>query len=145
MSSETPTFQPEDDAHTTAPNPEPQPAEAPGKWEMPAPVFQKTSGYLPQGFEKVLAEAKQSGGNATPAAAAAAAPEAAPETPPAVEQQPDISELVFEEAAAVAPAAPKTKSALLRIVLAVMAVGAILFLIAAFLVTVYLLFFPRGE
>ena len=32
------------DEHTTAPNPR-----NPQKWEMPKPVFQKTSGYLPQG------------------------------------------------------------------------------------------------
>ena len=41
----------DEDLNTTAPNP-------PIEWEMPEPVFRKTSGRLPQGFEKELANAR---------------------------------------------------------------------------------------
>lgn len=39
------------DEHTTEPH-----ANAPDKWEMPEPVFQQTSGYLPQGYVKKIEE-----------------------------------------------------------------------------------------
>ena len=41
---------PEEDVNTTPPNPA-QGSERAG-WSMPDPVFRKTSGYLPQGYEK---------------------------------------------------------------------------------------------
>lgn len=37
---------------TTVPNPAPAPPARAGEWRMPEPVFQQSSGYLPQGFEK---------------------------------------------------------------------------------------------
>lgn len=41
----------DEDLNTTAPNP-------PVKWQMPEPVFRKTSGKLPQGFEKEFEKAR---------------------------------------------------------------------------------------
>ena len=41
---------------TTAPNPAPTRTGQTGEWRMPEPVFQQSSGYLPQGFEKRFAE-----------------------------------------------------------------------------------------
>jgi hypothetical protein len=41
----------DEDLNTTAPNP-------PLEWQMPAPVFRKTSGKLPQGFEKEFEKAR---------------------------------------------------------------------------------------
>lgn len=41
----------DEDLNTTAPNP-------PNEWQMPKPVFRKTSGRLPQGFEKELENAR---------------------------------------------------------------------------------------
>jgi hypothetical protein len=37
---------PDEDINTTAPQPEPE------AWKMPEPVFRKTSGRLPKGFDK---------------------------------------------------------------------------------------------
>jgi hypothetical protein len=43
---------------TVVPNPPHTAAAAqPGKWQMPEPVFQQSSGYLPQGFEKRFPQA----------------------------------------------------------------------------------------
>jgi hypothetical protein len=41
----------DEDLNTTAPNP-------PVKWQMPEPVFRRTSGRLPQGFEKEFEKAR---------------------------------------------------------------------------------------
>lgn len=142
------------DEHTTEPNagkPDragASPAE-PGKWQMPKPKFQQSSGYLPQGYLKVVEAA----------AAAAAAPgsedttqEQAPfvpkatETPAApdaieIEPQPDISEqLVLEEVfdpASVEEVAVKKGSSIVLVVLGIL--GIILF-VAAFIAVVYFLF-----
>ena len=45
---------PEDDVNTTPPNPGQNSAKS--GWSMPEPVFRKTSGYLPQGFEKKFSQ-----------------------------------------------------------------------------------------
>lgn len=41
--------------HVTPPQPQQQ--QAPAQWSMPEPVFQQTSGYLPQGFLKQIEDA----------------------------------------------------------------------------------------
>jgi len=44
----------EADMNTTPPNPPAAPAAG---WKMPEPVFRKTSGYLPQGYENKFSQA----------------------------------------------------------------------------------------
>lgn len=130
------------DEHTTEPQ-----ADAPDKWEMPEPVFQQTSGYLPQGFVKQIENAAQDEATAeTPAQPAAieqpAAIPAAPTAPlPAIGPQPDISEqFAIDELPVEPPVAAKTKSGALRIVFIVLGLLAFLVFMAVFLVLVYFLF-----
>ena len=69
----------DDDLNTTAPQSEPEP------WKMPEPVFRRTSGKLPQGFEKDIhfssSEAEQSEAPGNLPHEAYRAPEPAPRSP----------------------------------------------------------------
>lgn len=107
----------------------PAPASSAGKWQMPDPVFRKSSGYLPQGFEKRYENLSGP----------------APETPDiaagvgaSVQPQPGISEEFSFEAAAVEPSQVKP---LIRPAFIIAAVLAMLLFAAAFLALIYFLFF----
>lgn len=100
----------EEDLNTTAPNP-------PREWLMPEPVFRKTSGRLPQGFEKELENAK--------AEHAASNPE------PSKEVVDEISKT------ATSNAEPKPKSSTLKLVLVLLGLAAMIGFIAVFLTVVY--------
>ncbi len=149
--------QPVADEHTTVPNPSQQQAPdeqtAPGKWEMPKPVFQQTSGYLPQGFVKDL-----EAGGALGAQEAAPSPDALPSRPPAkepdlsainlsaptpaaVEPQPDLSDQLIPEEPEfnTAPEPPKNSGSM-RAPMVVLGLLAILVFVAVFLTVVYFLF-----
>lgn len=117
----------------------------PAKWEMPKPVFQQTSGYLPQGYVKQIEEAGTAGPfGAAPATAAATAEEASPIPPSAsanIEPQPDLSdELVMEDLAADSPAAAPAKGSSVRIPVIVLGVIGILAFLTVFLLAVWFLF-----
>ena len=179
--------QPTADEHTTAPNPlEQNPLQqktaAPG-WEMPKPVFQKTSGYLPQGFVKevIPVAAPESGPSpstdALPSRSPAATPDlsvinlsapaaspvppeslasAAPSAPvissapaalsvpvasPAVEPQPDLSEvLVPDENEFQTSPAPAAKSGAFGMSMLVLGLTGIMIFVAVFLTVIYFLF-----
>src|SRR5215207_4948784 len=80
------------EADTTPPNPANAAVPSPGQgWQMPAPKFQQSSGYLPQGYlEKAGFEAPPPTDVSPNAAATAAA--LAPASEPDVEPQPDLTE-----------------------------------------------------
>ncbi len=142
-----------------------------GGWQMPAPVFRQTSGYLPEGFEKQfgIAEQAQPVGEAiaeatTEASIEVTAPEieaieptepVEPEakvSPPSVsaidiEPQPDvIAELELDEEMPVSSAPPvKKKSTVGRIILTILALIVIAALTLVFAVVVWYLLTPLPE
>lgn len=123
------------DEHTT----EPQDTKA-AKWEMPKPVFQQTSGYLPQGYVKQIEEVGTD--DAVEAPPTVRAPSPAPQEPPAeIEPQPDLSEqLVMEDPAGDTPAVARTKSSSVRIPVIIIGVLGILAFLTVFLLAVWFLF-----
>ncbi len=127
---------------------------------MPKPVFQKTSGYLPQGFVKDIQTGADDQGEAQtpdelssrqtaeasePSATGHSAPAVAA---PAIEPQPDLSELFISEdpGFATAPEPPK-KSGGVRPPMIVLGLIAILAFVAFFLAVIYFLFLkgPGGS
>jgi hypothetical protein len=98
----------DDDLNTTAPNPEPE------VWKMPEPVFQCTSGKLPQGYEKEVM-AFSSAEASVPPSSSAPVP-AAPE--PVI----------------------KPKSSALKLMLVLLGIGAMVAFLVVFLTVVYFLF-----
>lgn len=142
------------DEHTTEPNaPEPVtrevPAAVPGKWQMPKPKFQQTSGYLPQGYLKDI----QPSGPRAHAGSEDTTQEQAPFVPqppardaavPDVEPQPDLTEqLIPEEPSAEIGKneAPVKKGLRFRTV--VLGLIGMVIILAAFLVTVYFVFLAK--
>ena len=131
--------------HTTEPQ-----ADPPGQWEMPEPVFQQTSGYLPQGFVKQVENAGMSSARdenqpAPSPQPVAPQPPAIPTTPilpvVAVEPQPDISEQFMIDAFATeSPVAAKPKSGAFRMALFVFGLVALFVVVAVFLAVIYFLF-----
>ena len=123
----------EEDVNTTPPNP--QMSDGKGGWTMPEPVFRKTSGYLPQGYEKRFSQDDiRSSADDNDSTAEMPAPELSAD----IEPQPDISEThdaaFTAQAAAPVAAAPAKRSAakflLIALVLFV-ALGLIVVLAAA--------------
>lgn len=151
------------DEHTTEPNAQDeqtteQKPEQPSKWEMPKPVFQKTSGYLPQGFvkdkdigasEAAVAQGEPSSPDEPPSRPSAKAPDrsevnfSAPAAPAAaVEPQPDLSEqLIPEEPELETAPEPARKIGGVRASMLVLGLIAILAFIAVFVTVIYILFF----
>ncbi len=142
----------------------PQPPQAPAQWSMPEPVFQQTSGILPQGFlkqieEAAAASAAQSADVLEIPAIPTAFPEqqnaepvlemAAVQTAPIldIEPQPDLSEQIVDQVPVITAVAPvKAKSNSLRIVLGVLLAFGMLILLAIFLAFVYFYFIAKpGE
>ena len=97
----------DDDLNTTAPNPEPE------AWKMPEPVFQRTSGKLPQGYEKDVM------------AFSAADTSAPPSSPPFT---------------AASESVVKPKSSALKLMLVLLGIGAMVAFLVVFLTVVYFLF-----
>lgn len=159
MANDEPTEQPVNDEHTTEPNTRDQPPAAPpdagAKWEMPKPVFQKTSGYLPQGY---VSDAQQEAARATPdnenttQEQPVLVPKPAPgpdlsavNLSPAVEPQPDLSEqLIPDESALGAAPPPPKKSGGIGTSMIVLGLIAIMVFVAVFLGVVYFLFFRNS-
>lgn len=167
-----PAEQPYLDEHTTEPNSnEPPTVAAPpsqGKWEMPKPKFQQTSGYLPQGYLKNMeassegadaakaedaGESKPEQANASPpaeqsltsAAVPAPAPDASPVAVPDIEPQPDLSDqLPPPDPASETIATPSVKRGGARVVMIVLALIGILIFAGLFLGAVYYFFFYQA-
>ncbi|HBR58075.1 MAG TPA: hypothetical protein DEA22_11515 [Blastocatellia bacterium] len=141
---------PADDEHTTEPNP-PAPA-APPKWEMPKPVFQQSSGYLPKGYAEQFAP---SAGESSPVAPSAgpqpadenktpddAAAASANSVSANIEPQPEIYEPVQPEEDPPGPALvdKKPKRGFLRIAMVILGLLAIGLLMIAFLAGIWYFF-----
>ncbi|MFL6467019.1 MAG: hypothetical protein ACJ72Z_03585 [Pyrinomonadaceae bacterium] len=127
----------EDDVNTTPPNPVKN--DGASGWTMPEPVFRKTSGYLPQGYENKFGEVDlKSGADETESTAEMPAPDIGP--------QPDIAEH-SDSAAAAAPAvaAPKKGSAA-KVVLTILGLLLALGLVVVFIAVIYILFLmPKSD
>lgn len=157
-----PLEQPTLDEHTTEPNAAPQTAHAAaparGKWEMPKPKFQQTSGYLPQGYLKDVQE--QAAGTdfigseepteqqsrphtPVPPSAVNAAPSAVAAMPD-VEPQPDLDDgIIVDETESVTVAAPAEAKKGTSVVMLVLGLAGILIFVAVFLVAVYFLYLAK--
>lgn len=157
-----PVNEPANAAPNTSENIEVPKEKPPGTWEMPKPVFQQSSGFLPQGFEKrfpkpdaqaeVPTDEPVSDGVTAAVQAAAAAPSADAETPapppaievsesPNIQPQPDVKEeFTLDEAPSPAPA-KKKRSPAVRITLAILGILAMIAFVIIFLGVVYYLFF----
>ena len=128
----TPQAQPkEDDVNTTPPNPPAKDGKA--GWSMPEPVFKKTSGYLPQGYEKMFPQAAADDSNST-------ADMPAPEPAAGVEPQPEIADhMDAVPANGVVAAAPK-KSSGLKMVFMILLILFAIALVVVFIAVIYFLF-----
>lgn len=150
--------QPVADEHTTAPNSPQQDTGVAPKWEMPKPVFQKTSGYLPQGYVTDMQEAaranpdneettlEQPVADLHPAAGldlSAGNFSATPAPAAAVEPQPELpEELLADEPATETAPEPQEKSGGVRTSMIVLGLIAILAFLGVFLFVIVYLFFP---
>lgn len=129
----------------TSPDPAGQAVPPPGQgWQMPEPKFQKSSGYLPQGYLDKIAPASVP--RAVGSGAAAAAPAALP-GPVEVEPQPDVMEQIAEpDPVSPGPPAARKRSRGARIALMVLGLLGMVGFIALFLGVVYYLFLaPQGR
>ena len=130
----------QDDVNTTPPNP---PAnDGKSGWSMPEPVFRKTSGYLPQGFEKRFSqdEIRSTADNDSTAEMPA------PELGASIEPQPEIEhtdESFNAEPAAVA-ALPQKRSGT-KLVFTVLGLLLAFGLVVVFIAVIYFLFFMPGS
>lgn len=121
----------------------------PGAWEMPKPVFQQSTGHLPQGFQGRFdgpspqgATGAQTSQSATPAVAVSPPPAIEISESPDIQPQPNLSEdFVIDEA--VLPPAPvkKKRSAGAQAVLVLLGIVAMAVFAVGFVLLVYYLFF----
>jgi hypothetical protein len=101
----------------TTPTQTDQPALSEHRWTMPEPVFRKTSGYLPQGFEPKFTAVSSADETGPDAFEPAHATPVEPESPKAVDIEPqpdvlaDLDEMHEIETPAVAVNAPQRSGA----------------------------------
>ena len=105
------------DQVTTASSPRPD------VWKMPDPVFRRTSGRLPQGYEKELANAR---------AEAAAEQHTTPDQPPSAAVIPTTSENPNPQ--------PATDRSAVKLILVLLGIAAMIAFIAVFITVVYFFF-----
>ena len=104
----------EDDLTTTVPN-----VQFENVWKMPAPVFRKTSGKLPQGYERdVMGFAGESPD-----------PAVAPVTPAPIASSPEI----------------KPKGSTAKLMLVILGLGAMIAFLIVFLTVIYFYFLRTGD
>ncbi len=148
------TAQNDEDLNTTPPNPTPAPVTpepvegeptVAGKWEMPKPVFRKTSGYLPQGYEKLIAGSEDPTVSPNPEELPTEGFEESSNAAPAVEPQPDLAEVIIPEPEVMSEASvAKTRSSN-GIVWTILGILFIVGFIAVFLAVIYWFFLrPAG-
>lgn len=119
---------------------QPNAAENKGGWQMPEPKFQKTSGYLPQGYlEKASLDGGSAGDHSPPAAEPAGDLSPAPAD---VEPQPEVAEQLEAGPTVVPPPvrSVKERSTGVRVALIVLGLLGMVLFIAVFLGVVYYLF-----
>jgi hypothetical protein len=127
-----------DDVNTTPPNP--STADGKSGWKMPEPVFRKTSGYLPQGFEKRFSqdEIKDSAEDND-----STAEMPVPEFAGAIEPQPELDhtdDSFNAEAASVTATAPR-KSSGTKLIFTVVGLILAFALVAVLLAIAYFLYY----
>ena len=129
------------DMDTTPPNPAsaaPPPPNQSKQWEMPKPVFRRSSGRLPQSF--AAAAAPEAAGEADPS------DPPSPETSAYVEPQPDISEEIVVESPVDTLDEPRERSTAVRVFLLIGVLLVIAGFVAIFLSVIYFLFLaPAAE
>jgi len=120
----------------------------PGAWEMPKPVFQQSTGHLPEGFQGRFKEPDSQGAVAVQPAQASTPAVAVPPPPaieisesPDIQPQPNVSE-VFVIDESVFPPAPtkKKRSAGAQAVLVLLGIVAMAVFAVGFVILVYYLF-----
>ena len=104
---------------------------------MPEPVFRKTSGYLPQGFEKKFSqdEVKSDVDDDTSTASMSRPNELSD-----VEPQPEISEVIEEAPVLAAPKPEPKKGGAMKVIFSVFGILIALGLVLVFIAVVYYLF-----
>jgi hypothetical protein len=138
------------DMDTTPPNPA-LPSKASSGWEMPTPVFQQTSGYLPQGYEKRYGQSVQPANEPdtlTPDAVEKQPTGEPVEQAPAVtvEPQPEISdEHTFVEPIATGTPLPKKRSGVVRAFLTIAALLVGFVILVVFVGLIYYLFLAPSD
>lgn len=149
-----PAAQNDEDLNTTPPNPTPAPVTPPlgeadppaaGKWTMPAPVFRKTSGYLPQGYERSVAGSEDP--TVAPNPHTVRDDEFQASSDPAtavVEPQPDLAEVIIPEPETFSETSVAKTSSSNGIVWTILGILFIIGFIAVFLAVIYLFFLRPG-
>jgi len=133
-----PEADPVDEMNTTPPNPQ---QSGGGGWSMPEPIFKKTSGYLPQGYEKKFSqdEIKTEVDDDTSTASM--------ERPVGltdVEPQPEIAEIVAETPVATTDPQPK-KSGAAKVIFSLFGILVAIGLVLIFIAVVYYLFMMPSQ
>ena len=126
---------PEEEMNTTPPNP--AHGGAPGGWSMPEPVFKKTSGYLPQGYEKKFLE-DEIKTDAGDDASTASMPK--PVDLADVEPQPEIAELITEAPTIAASETKPEKGGAMKVIFSLFGILVAIGLVLIFIAVVYYLF-----
>ena len=136
----------EEDVNTTPPNP--QMADGKAGWSMPKPVFRKTSGYLPQGFEKRFSQDEPKAQDDNDSTAEMPAPEHSGE----IEPQPDISEapdpayVADRPVESVASAAVPAKRSAAKVILIILGLLFAAALVVVLIAAVYLYYqMPKAD
>jgi hypothetical protein len=131
----------EEDVNTTPPNPPAKDGNS-GGWSMPEPVFRKSSGFLPQGFEKRFSQDEiKSSANDRDSTGELLAPEMAAD----IEPQPEIPD-ILEDGPTMdqsTVAAPKRGSAA-KVIFTILGLLLVLALVVVFIAVVYYLFLMPG-
>jgi hypothetical protein len=117
-----------------------------GGWEMPKPVFQQSTGYLPQGFQDRFPDSGPQKADGAPIAASAPAVSPPPQIEisesPDIQPQPElIEDFVAAEPAPPAAPAKKKRSAAVQALLVLFGIFAMAAFAVGFVVLVYYLFF----
>jgi hypothetical protein len=132
----------DDDVNTTPPNPPAKDGNS-GGWSMPEPVFRKSSGFLPQGFEKRYSQDEiKSSADDRDSTGELPAPEMAAD----IEPQPEIPEILEDGPAMdqTTVAAPKKGGSAAKVIFTVLGLLLALALVAVFIAVVYYLFLMPG-
>lgn len=117
----------------------------PAGWQMPKPVFQQSSGYLPQGYIEQFGSEIPRSTEPSPAAPEQA-PSEAPLTVENIEPQPDITEQLEPPAPTSDVRTQPKKSGSGKVVLLVLGILAMIAFLFGFLALVYFLFLaPSGS
>lgn len=126
---------PDEDVNTTPPNP-PQ-SGGKGSWSMPEPVFRKTSGYLPQGFEKRFSQDEiKSEVDDDTSTASMPRPQGLAE----VEPQPEITEMIEEVPPSATEVPEPKKGGVLKVIFSLFGLLIAFALVLIFIAVVYYLF-----